>query len=347
MTTLWFALVALMIAGYVIFDGFDIGCGILHLFLGKTNNERRMLLRTIGPVWDGNEVWLIAGGGTLFFAFPSVYAASFSGFYLPLNMVLWLLISRAIGIEFRMHLDNQVWRDFFDGLFSIASMLLAIFFGAALGNVIRGVPLNADQTFFEPLWTNWRPGANPGILDWYTVLAALVAFVSLSIHGATYIITKTEGELNARARKAAMILWPVLAVLTALSLMATIHVRPTVLDNYRRYPVSFAIPAVVAGSLIFMYLSLRKHRERAAFISSCLYLAVMLVGAAFGLYPVMLPASTNPAYSLTVANAATGSYALSIGIVWWVIGMLFAAGYFAFIYRMFRGKVAGGSEHGY
>src|SRR5579872_3502315 len=192
MTILWFTLVALMIAAYVIFDGFDIGCGILHLLIAKTNEERRMVLQSIGPVWDGNEVWLLAGGGTLFFAFPAVYAASFSGFYLPLHMVLWLLISRAVGIEFRHHLHNQVWRDFFDGLFSVASMLLAIFFGAALGNVIRGVPLNAEGTFFEPLWTNWLVGPTPGILDWYTVLAGLVAFVALTIHGANYMVLKTE-----------------------------------------------------------------------------------------------------------------------------------------------------------
>src|ERR1700686_2388646 len=115
MQTLWYILVALMLTAYVVLDGFDLGAGALHLVAARNDEERRMLLRTIGPVWDGNEVWLLAGGGTLFFAFPSVYAASFSGFYLPLNMVLWLLISRAVGIEFRMHLDNQVWRDFFDG----------------------------------------------------------------------------------------------------------------------------------------------------------------------------------------------------------------------------------------
>src|ERR1700723_4462331 len=135
---IWFWLVAIMIVGYVVLDGFDLGVGVLHLFLVRTESDRRATLASIGPVWDGNEVWLIAGGGTLYFAFPLLYASSFSGFYLPLNIVLWLLVLRGIGIEFRMHIENQVWRSLFDGFFAISSALLAIFFGAALGNVVRG-----------------------------------------------------------------------------------------------------------------------------------------------------------------------------------------------------------------
>src|ERR1700722_16000404 len=157
---IWFWLVAAMLVMYVVLDGFDIGVGVLHLFVAKTNDERRMALASIGPVWDGNEVWLIAGGGTLYFAFPLVYASSFSGFYLPLMIVLWLLILRGVSIELRGHIDHEVWRSFFDGLFFVASALLAIFFGAALANVIRGVPLGADNYFFLPLWTNWRVSAS-------------------------------------------------------------------------------------------------------------------------------------------------------------------------------------------
>src|SRR5579884_3586641 len=143
MKTLWFILVAVMLAAYVVLDGFDIGVGIVHLIAGRTNQERRLILRSIGPVWDGNEVWLLAAGGALYFAFPLLYASSFSGFYLPLMMVLWLLMLRAIGIEFRTHIDEPIWQGFFDVVFNVSSMLLAIFFGAALGNVVRGVPLNA------------------------------------------------------------------------------------------------------------------------------------------------------------------------------------------------------------
>src|SRR5512143_1224910 len=158
MQTFWFCAVALMIAAYVILDGFDLGAGIIHLFVARTEEERRRVLESIGPVWDGNEVWLLAGGGTLYFAFPGLYAASFSGFYLPLMMVLWLLILRGIAIAFRNHLANAIWRPVFDATFMGASALLAIFFGAALGNVVRGVPLDASGSFFLPLWTDFRAG---------------------------------------------------------------------------------------------------------------------------------------------------------------------------------------------
>src|SRR5271168_3968831 len=174
MATIWFCLVAIMIAGYVVLDGFDIGVGILHLYLARTDDERRVLLRSIGPVWDGNEVWLVAAGGTLYFAFPVLYASSFSGFYLPLMMVLWLLILRGLTLEMRSHVEVDLWKQFADAVFSISSGLLAIFFGAALGNVIRGVPLNAEGYFFLPLWTNFRVDTNTGILDWYTVLTGVI-----------------------------------------------------------------------------------------------------------------------------------------------------------------------------
>src|SRR3954452_14789681 len=155
METMWFALIGVMLTAYAILDGFDLGAGALHLLVAKTDGERRLLLRAIGPVWDGNEVWLIAAGGTLYFAFPALYASSFSGFYLPLMMVLWLLMLRAIGIELRTHVRNSVWSTFFDTIFSVSSILLAIFFGVALANVVRGVPLDATGYFFEPLWTHF------------------------------------------------------------------------------------------------------------------------------------------------------------------------------------------------
>src|SRR3954465_13376046 len=156
MASIWYVIVALMLVAYVVLDGFDLGAGAIHLVAGKTDAERRGIIRAIGPVWDGNEVWLLAAGGTLYFAFPLLYASSFSGFYLPLMMVLWLLMLRAIGIEFRAHSDSRLWRGFFDVVFSVSSALLTIFFGAALGNVVRGVPLGTDQYFFEALWTNFR-----------------------------------------------------------------------------------------------------------------------------------------------------------------------------------------------
>src|SRR5881628_1977875 len=165
MGTLWFCLVALMIAIYVLLDGFDLGAGAIHLFVARTDEERRQVLASIGPVWDGNEVWLLAAGGTLYFAFPALYAGAFSGFYLPLMMVLWLLILRGTAIEFRNHIEAPVWMQFWDAVFSLSSLLLAVFYGAALGNVVRGVPLDEKGYFFEALWTDFRLGPNTGILD--------------------------------------------------------------------------------------------------------------------------------------------------------------------------------------
>lgn len=343
----WYLLVAIMITGYVVFDGFDLGAGILHLFIARTDEERRTMIRTIGPVWDGTEVWLLAGGGTLYFAFPLLYASGFSGFYLPLMIVLWLLILRGIGVELRMHLDSPVWTGLFDGAFGIASSLLAVFYGAALGNVLRGVPLGQDQYFFLPLWTNWRVGPQPGILDWYTVLAGVVALVALALHGAYYVALKTTGEINARAKRAGSALWPFLVALTALSLIATLYIRPDLLNNYRRLPVLYVIPAAVAASLFYMWRASSRGQERAAFLSSCAYLAFMLVGAAAGVYPNLLTSTTDTALNITVYNAHTGNYAMSVGLIWWSLGMAIAVGYFVFVYRMFRGKVSGVAGHGY
>lgn len=347
MGTIWFWIVALMLVAYVVFDGFDIGAGIVQFFVSRSHQERDTVLRTVGPVWDGNEVWLIAGGGTLYFAFPLLYASSFSGFYLPLMIVLWLLILRGIGIELRSHFNTVVWRGFFDGAFSFSSILLAIFFGAALANVIRGVPLNRDGYFFAALWTNWRVGPDPGILDWYTVIGALVALVALAIHGSLYIAVKTDGVLQQRSRGLAQTLWLLLVILTVISLAATVVVRPSTLHNYLNYPVAFIIPAGVIACLLGMLVYSRRLRDFPAFLCSSSYLALMLAGAAVGLYPVLLPSSRNAAQDITISNALAGHHGLAVGLVWWSFGILLAIGYFVFVYRMFRGKIATATEaHG-
>jgi cytochrome bd ubiquinol oxidase subunit II len=345
MATIWYVLVALMLTGYVLLDGFDLGAGAIHLFGARNERERRLLLRSIGPIWDGNEVWLLAAGGTLFFAFPLLYASSFSGFYLPLNIVLWLLVLRAVGIEFRMHLESPVWRDFFDGVFSISSALLAIFFGAALGNVLRGVPLGTDHFFFAPLWTDFRPGAEPGVLDWYTVLTAVLATASLMLHGALYVALKTEDALNVRMRRIAGMLGPVVAVLAIVALVATLSIRPALLDNYYAHPAGWLAPALVAGGLAGVTYFRARGRDKSAFLSSCAYIVGMLGGAAFALYPNLLPASGAASNAITIYNAAAGPDSLSTGLRWWTVGMLIALGYFVFVYRMFRGKVREGDGH--
>ncbi|MGA8529842.1 MAG: cytochrome d ubiquinol oxidase subunit II, partial [Acidobacteriaceae bacterium] len=335
----WFWIVAVMIAAYVVLDGFDLGVGILSPFLARGSDDRRTLIRSIGPVWDGNEVWLLAGGGTLYFAFPLLYASSFSGFYLPLMIVLWLLIMRGASIELRMHIDHNVWRSFFDGLFFVSSALLAIFFGAALANVIRGVPLGADNYFFLPLWTNWRVSSTPGILDWYTVIGGVVALVALAAHGALWLVLKAPGALEERARRAATGLWGALLLITLVGLPATIAVRPSALDNYKAHPALFAIPVLVFATLVGMLSFTRQKKAMAAFLSSCFYLIFMLVGAAAGLYPTLLPSSTDPVRDITIAKALAGPHSLHVGLVWWSFGLALAIVYFTVSYRLFRGKV--------
>ncbi|MBK9313698.1 MAG: cytochrome d ubiquinol oxidase subunit II [Acidobacteria bacterium] len=347
MESLWFALVALMLVAYVVLDGFDLGAGIIHLLVAKTNEERQLVLRSIGPVWDGNEVWLLAAGGALYFAFPLLYASSFSGFYLPLMMVLWLLMLRGMGIELRSHVDDPLWRSFFDFIFSVSSLLLAVFFGVAIGNVVRGVPLNSDGYFFAALWTDFSVGPQPGVLDWYTVLTGLLALAALAVHGAHYVTLKTEGDIRDRSRRIASLSWYALIALTLLSLLATFSVRPQVIDNYKNGFIGWSVPLIVAASLGAMFYFRKQGRDLAAFLSSSAYLVGMLVGAAYGLYPTLLPASTDPAFSLTIFNTRTGDYSLRVGLIWWVVGMLLAVGYFTLLYRFFRGKVTLEEGEGY
>jgi cytochrome d ubiquinol oxidase subunit II len=347
MPTLWFILVAFMLTMYVLLDGFDLGAGVIHLFAARTNNERRMILQAIGPVWDGNEVWLIAAGGTLFFTFPVLYASSFSGFYLPLIMVLWFLMLRGIAIELRSHIHDPVWISFWDGVFFVGSALLAIFYGAALGNVIRGVPLDRNGIFFEALWTDFNPySSNPGILDWYTILVGLLALAVLTAHGANYIAVKTDGVLNARARRIARRAWVATLVLALLATIATFSVQPALSASFGSRPWEIIFPLIALTGLIGMgYFNLRQ-RDLAAFFSSGAFIVGMLASTASSLYPLVLPA-VNPANSLTITNASGSQYGQTVGLVWWSIGMILAIVYFVLTYRLFWGKVRVTEMEGY
>jgi len=348
MPTLWFCITAVMVAVYVVLDGFDLGAGAIYLFVSRTDDERRKVIRSIGPVWDGNEVWLLAGGGVLYFTFPQLYASAFSGFYLALMMVLWMLMGRAIALEFRSHINTPVWKSLLDGVFAISSILLTIFLGAALGNVIRGVPIGPDKYFFLPLWTNFRVGANPGILDWYTILSGLCTAAALSLHGAHWVALKTDRDLQKRSRTAAAVLWPATLLLTILSGLATFTMHPWLLDNYKKFPPAYVLLLGVFICLGLMPWFRSKGKYLAAWYASALYLTLMLVAGIYALYPVILPA-TDPSRNLTVWNSVTSDYAMSIAIRWWIPGIILAVVYFVYIYRKFAGKVnlADGSDHGY
>jgi cytochrome d ubiquinol oxidase subunit II len=343
MENLWFCLVAVMVAMYVLLDGFDLGAGAVHFLVARTHEERRQVIATIGPVWDGNEVWLLAAGGVLYFAFPLLYASGFSGFYLPLMIVLWLLILRGSSIEFRNHLKSPIWTPFWDFLFSASSLLLAVFFGAALGNVVRGVPLDESGYFFEPLWTNFRLGDQTGILDWYTILVGVTALLVLMMHGALWVQLKTSAPVRERAGRVASWTWWGVLVFTGLLTMVTFSVQPQVLANFHTWPVGFVLPAIAIAGLAGVQFELRRGYERNAFLASCAYLLGMLTSVVFGVYPMVMPAR-NPAFSLTVSNTKAGDYGLKIGLIWWVIGMILAAGYFIYVYRTFAGKVAADTD---
>lgn len=347
MGTLWFILVAVMVAFYVLLDGFDLGAGAIHYLVARTEEERRQVLASIGPVWDGNEVWLLAAGGTLYFAFPMLYASSFSGFYLPLMMVLWLLILRGTSIEFRNHIKNTVWIPFWDFIFSLSSLLLCIFLGAALANVVRGVPLDSSGYFFEPLWTNFQLGEQTGILDWYTVLVGVQALLVLMMHGSLWVQMKTSGPVSERAASTASLTWWGVLVTTGLVTAITFTVQPSVVANFKTWPIFFILPLLAVAGLAGIQFELRRKNQRNAFLASCAYLLGMLTSVVFGVYPRVLPAR-NDTFSLTIANSKAADYGLKIGIIWWIIGISLATFYFIHLYRSFAGKVsADAGDHGY
>jgi cytochrome d ubiquinol oxidase subunit II len=253
--------------------------------------------------------------------------------------VLWLLIGRALGIELRKHVDNKLWKSFWDGVFSVSSLLLVIFFGAAFGNIIRGVPLQQDGYFFEALWTTFTVVPESGILDWFTVLMSLVAVAVLASHGANYIALKTTGEIQLSTRRISRMLNPVIFILSIIMFAATSYIRPGMWDNYLHHVWGFVFPILGITGLIGMVYFRIKENDLKTFLSSALFIFGMMSGTAFGLYPNLLPSSIKPEYSLTVFNAKAGEYGLQVGAIWWIIGMVLALAYFAYLFFTFRGKV--------
>jgi cytochrome d ubiquinol oxidase subunit II len=343
---IWFWLVAIMIVGYVVLDGFDLGVGVLHLFLVRTEAERKATLASIGPVWDGNEVWLLAGGGTLYFAFPLLYASAFSGFYLPLMIVLWLLVLRGVSLELRNHLDVGVWRSLLDGVFGLASTLLCIFLRSRAGQRAAWctaecgrllLPAPVDQLATRPRARHSR--LVHGHRRPRCVHRAYAARSPLAC-------AQNFGRSGAARRNVVSPLWLILVSLTVVSLFATIAVRPASLDNYFNYPFTFVIPAGVIASLAALWLWNRKREPLKAFLASCLYLFFMLAGACWGLYPVLLPATTGAANDITLTRAISGPHTLAVGLAWWIFGMILAIGYEVFVYSRFKGK-ADATAHGH
>jgi len=302
------------------------------------------VLTAIGPIWDGNEVWLIAAGGALFVAFPNVYATAFSGFYMALNVVLWLLILRGVAIELRLHQDHPLWREFWDTVFSLASVLLAVVFGTTLGNLIRGVPLEAEGLRGMPLFTNFLTGRQPGILDWYTGLVGLFTLAALSVHGALYLAWKTAGPVRERSVAFALGAWRVALVLWVAATAATAWVQPNLFSALASRPWAFPFVALAFAGAWGAYRFPRLGRDLASFLSSSAFLLGMLAATLAGQYPFWLRSTLDVSHSLTALNSASGRYGLRVALTWWPVGIALAAVYFTFLFRWMSGKV--GADHG-
>ncbi len=336
MAELWFWLIATLFTGWAVLDGFDFGVGVLHRFVARTDAERREVLAAIGPVWDGNEVWLLAGAGSMFLAFPKLVAAGLSGLYLPVFFALWCLMLRGVGIELRNHLGDSLWRAFFDVVFQVASAGFALLIGVALGNVLRGVPLQADGFFEQGLF-----GADEGgAIDGYTALVGFFVALTLTAHGANYLRWKTGGEVNARAARWAPKLWAAVIATWLVTTWATAQATPELFAALPHRPMAWLGLLVLAAGVGTSMFAQLQRRERLAFIGSSTFIAGLLVSTLACLYPVLLRSRVSPAFDLTVENASSGSIALQRGLLWWFPGFVLALGYFTWVLRHFRGKVA-------
>jgi cytochrome d ubiquinol oxidase subunit II len=344
--TTWYLLLAFMLTTYAVLDGFDFGAGIVHLFVAKTDAERRAVLAAIGPVWDGNEVWLIAGGGVLVFAFPRVYAVAFSGLYLALMMVLWLLVLRGIAIEFRSRVDHPLWRSGFDALFAVASTVIAVVLGVALGNVVRGVPIDASGWFGEELFTNLRPtGARLGAIDVYTALVGVFAAVTLAAHGATYLVWKTTGNVEERSTMIARRLWVVVLLVGAVLTAATAATQSAHFAGFLHRPWLFPLPIAAIAAAICARRAVTVGREGRAFVFSSAFIVALLVATVGTLYPLLLRSTVDPQFSLHAFNASSPRATLMAGLALWLPALALAIAYFGYLYRSFRGKVTEGEHH--
>jgi cytochrome d ubiquinol oxidase subunit II len=334
LSTVWFWLVAVMMTMWAVLDGFDFGVGVLHRFVARTDTERREVLAAIGPVWDGNEVWLIAAGGSMFLAFPKLLAAGFSGFYLPVIFVVWALILRGASIELRSHLVSPLWRSFFDTTFMLGSTAVPLLMGALLGNVVRGVPLKEDGFFELDLF---RTEGELGVLDGYALGCGLLVLVTLTAHGANWLVWKTSGVVQQRALALRVPLWSSAVVLWIFGAVATTRVAPGQLAVLPERPMAWLGMLLTLGGAVTVFV--KRRGELAPFFGGVAFIAGALVTTVACLFPVVLRASSGPAFSLTVSGTASGATALSAGLVWWGPGVFLAAGYLWWVARHFRGKV--------
>ena len=329
LNVIWYVLFIAIIGAYVVLDGFDLGVGILHPLVARNDRERRISLNSIGPVWDGNEVWLVVGGGVLFAAFPEVYATLFSGFYPAMMAVLAFLILRVVSIEFRSKRPSAGWRSFWDWIFGVASLMLALLLGVAFGNIVQGVPIDPRHNMrFDAL----------GLLHPFALLVGVTAVAMLAQHGAIYLALKTEGELQQRVRHTVTWLTAAFIFLVAVTAVATAVYQPHLTGWYRQvWPL--AVPLLAVLAIANNVRENRRQRELRAFLWSSAGIGLLLASVGLAQYPAVLTSSLGSAYSLTVSNSMSSQTTLAVMLVIAVIGMPLVVAYTAGVYWLFRGKV--------
>jgi cytochrome bd ubiquinol oxidase subunit II len=333
--TAWFLLVGVLLAGYAILDGFDLGVGMLHRFVARNDLERRQVINSVGPVWDGNEVWLLTGGGAIFAAFPKVYATVFSGLYLALVLVLAALIVRAVCLEFRSKLPGAGWRGTWDTVFGVSSFLPSLLFGVAIGNILYGLPLDAEQEY---------AGTFFGLLNPFALIVGLLAVAMFLMQGAAWLNLKTEGEVRDRARAWARGSWLAFVLLWV---VATVVSRVTIPRVWQAYanPLAWVAPALFVAAIVAFRVLLERPRPALAMFCSSTAIAMLLVLVGQGLYPDLVPAR-GMGESLTIMNASSSPLALTVMLVVALIGMPVVIGYTLYIYSRFKGPVRL-DEHSY
>jgi cytochrome bd ubiquinol oxidase subunit II len=329
LNTIWFCLFSVLLIGYAILDGFDFGVGILSLFT-RDEQERRIHMNAIGPVWDGNEVWLLTGGGALFAAFPVVYATVFSGFYLALMLLLAALIFRAVSFEFRSKVESPTWRYAWDWAFGLGSLLPAILFGVAVGNILHGVPIDSNGNYL---------GTFLGLLNPYSIGVGILSLVLFTMHGAIYLATKSVGALRDRCQNWAAQTWMAYIVLYLIMTVWTLLACPYLFETSLGNLFFYVFLLILFGSIVYVPVAVKARKFNRAFIASSLIIALMLVQVALSLYPRLVPSSIDLHYSLTIYNASSSPLTLQTMLVIAAIGVPFVIAYSIFIHYVFRGRV--------
>lgn len=336
LNTLWFILVGVLFSGYAILDGFDLGVGILHL-LARNDSERRVNLNAIGPVWDGNEVWLVTGGGALFAAFPDVYATAFSGFYVAFMLLLFGLIFRAVAIDFRSKVENKTWRRLWDWGFSMGSLLSSFIIGVAMGNIAWGVPLDSHGEF---------AGSFLGMLHPYAILMGLTTVALFAMHGSIYLAMKTEGSYQQHIRDRINPTIIAFIIGYAIFTIATLLYVPTITEAFRSNPSFFGIIVLTILAIANIPREITRQRDSRAFISSCAAMLLMMSLFGIGMFPNMIHSNPHPEHSLDIYNASSSQGTLKIMSIIALLGMPIVIAYTVSIYWIFRGKVKL-DEHSY